>query len=118
MLATFVAEVGSELKVVAIGTGTKSLGKSKVDKDGLVLSDCHAEVLARRSLIKSLSKEVAWLDQSSSETSDKCFLLRKSLAGEGGRFKMRDDVKLHMFVTEPPCGDSSLLSSEPSTSGD
>ena len=72
VLAFFVAELPkldlvkgetpkSEFKVVALGTGTKSLGRLKMDVQGMVLNDCHGEVLARRSLIKTLFKEIAWL---------------------------------------------------------
>ena len=66
MLAAFVAEFIPQVeevkyKVVSVATGTKSIGKSKMNEDGLVLNDLHAEVLARRSLIKTLYKEMNWL---------------------------------------------------------
>ena len=52
VLAAFIAEERKtgDFKVVAVGSGTKSIGRNKIDSDGRVLIDCHAEVLARRSL--------------------------------------------------------------------
>ena len=49
VLAAFVIEniETSEFKVVSLATGTKSVGRALMSKDGYVLNDCHAEVLAR-----------------------------------------------------------------------
>lgn len=41
-------------KVVAIATGSKCICNMNVDDDGSVLHDMHAEVLARRCLIRFL----------------------------------------------------------------
>ena len=50
-MAAFVAQTSeTEFQVVSIGTGTKSLGRCKMEENGYLLNDCHAEVLARRSL--------------------------------------------------------------------
>ena len=73
----------------------------------MVLNDCHGEVLARRSLHKTLYKEIAWLK--SGQGVEKCVLLQNS--EDIGKYKMRQGVKLHMYVSEPPCGDSSILES-------
>ena len=56
VLAAFISEDVSiqEFKVVALATGTKSLGCSLMSKDGFLINDCHAEVLAKRSLVKYL----------------------------------------------------------------
>ena len=89
--------------MVSLATGTKSLGKSKYRDDGLLLNDCHAEVLARRGLIKSLMKEIHLLH---SDQPDKALMLQKD---SDGKIKMREDVLLHLYVSEAPCGDSSLL---------
>ena len=75
-----------------------------MNDEGLVLNDLHAEVLARRSLIKTLFKEMHWLLDGEQE--DVCILLEKTTSK---KFKLRDGVKLHLYVSEPPCGDSSML---------
>ena len=75
-----------------------------MNEEGLVLNDLHAEVLARRSLIKTLYKEMQWLLDGEQEQA--CMLLEKT---ESKKFKLRGGVKLHLYVSEPPCGDSSML---------
>ena len=75
-----------------------------MNESGLVLNDLHAEVLAKRSLQKSIYKEMVWLAEQ--EQVESCILLEKT---ESKMFKLREGVKLHLFVTEPPCGDASML---------
>ena len=59
VLAAFVVEIAEDdYRTLALGTGTKSIGRRQIDPEGRVLNDCHAETLARRSLHKTLMKEM------------------------------------------------------------
>ena len=156
-------------RTVALGTGSKCLGRGSVVAaaaagcGGAVLRDSHAEILARRALVRLFYLELARklgeparspggcssssnkdLGRSGSgsidemridsmregETSDEClleeipfdekhsssFMMSSSpppslpWTHKGGRrfFRLRKGTRLHLYVSEPPCGDAAI----------
>ena len=88
-------------RVVAIGSGTKCVGGDKIRCDGLVVHDSHAEVVARRSLIRWLHSQLKHAGENDSfaihtPTSDKPFLLRA--------------FDFWFYTSQTPCGDSAVYS--------
>jgi len=74
--------------VLALATGSKCLGASKLRKDGRALNDSHAEVLARRSFIHFLQTQLLLLnDRGEAATSDDdCILEWVHAPGSHGVF--------------------------------
>jgi hypothetical protein len=46
VVATHPSLADDKPKVLTLATGTKSIGRRQMNKDGYVLNDCHAEILA------------------------------------------------------------------------
>jgi Adenosine-deaminase (editase) domain len=92
--AAVVAQQEDVLWVLSSATGTKC---TTIRTNGCVLHDCHAEVLTRRGLIRVLCRELQKGDQSS-------LLERHST----GKFRLRSDIALHLYVSCSPCGDASI----------
>jgi hypothetical protein len=80
-------------EVLSLATGTKCLGASRLGPRGDLVHDAHAEVVARRALLRLLYAEIgagsppSWLVPPRS----------------GGRWRLRDGYQLHLYVTLLPC---------------
>lgn len=130
---------GDQLAVAALATGTKCLGAGRRVPGGGALNDCHAEALSRRALLRWLYAEMRHavdqcadalrsgdaapcsLDAAASAASTRVLQLvpprreggsaaaaAADLCG-GWRFRLQPGVQLHMYVSQPPCGDASIL---------
>ncbi|TVU16647.1 hypothetical protein EJB05_40222 [Eragrostis curvula] len=80
--------------VLSMATGTKCLGAARLSPRGDLVHDAHAEVIARRALLRHIYSEIGrdtppeWLVAS----------------GDGGRWRLRDGHSLHLYITQLPCG--------------
>ncbi|XP_076799692.1 tRNA-specific adenosine deaminase 1-like [Clavelina lepadiformis] len=105
VLAAFIKEdKRNSLNVVALGTGTSCLGSSQMCKDGRIVHDAHAEVIARRAFIRYLYFELMKIHMKDTGTST-IFTLDK----ETGCCKLREGIRFHFYVTDPPCGDATIF---------
>ena len=124
--------------VVSCATGTKCssftppMGISK-DETGkfktTILPDCHAEVLARRGLMYSLFQEIQQ-DVSNRENFEQYQnrLLEVYHTNEEGenaspssipyKYKLREGVSIHLYISDSPCGDASIYPVITSTADD
>ena len=113
MSAVVLAQIGGDqnLTCVSLATGTKCLPASALPRcKGLVLHDCHAEVLALRGFNYWLLAEV---QQTLRNPSYRSPYLDINTVGEASDrpeppFMIRDDISIHFFTTEAPCGDASM----------
>ncbi|KAI0894145.1 adenosine deaminase/editase [Annulohypoxylon nitens] len=120
-LAGIVAQgENDELFCLSMATGMKCLPSSKVAQaQGNVLHDWHAEILAIRAFNRFVLDECKALAQGGSSkflrrrTSDE---MSSSCPGEIGErrpwhgqpFAWKEDIILHMYCSEAPCGDASM----------
>ncbi|CAF1346314.1 unnamed protein product [Adineta steineri] len=96
------------MKIICLTTGTKSLDENNEQ----LVNDCHAEMLARRCLIRYCYEELNLLiNQKSNES-----IFEK--INNTNRFQLKSSVSFHLYISTTPCGDARLLSSDKITSID
>ncbi|KAM4017833.1 tRNA-specific adenosine deaminase 1 isoform 2-T2 [Anomaloglossus baeobatrachus] len=89
-------------KVVAMGTGTKCIGQSKLRKTGDVLQDSHAEIIAKRSFQRYLLHQLSLALSGSLD----CVLVPGS---DTNKWALRPGVSFVFFTSHTPCGDASII---------
>jgi hypothetical protein len=100
-LAAFVSvNEKNQIEILSIGTGTKCLGGGKEERgiNGCLLHDSHAEVIARRSLIKFFYEEIL--------NENNLILLKE----DKNKFYLNKSIQIYLFVSYPPCGPAAFLS--------
>ncbi len=125
------------LRVVAAGSGTKCLPGSRRSACGDLVCDCHAEVLARRAMVSWLHGEaelavrehqrLSQLTQRGETSSGEAEGTVGASRGNGesrdnvrstsllkldprsGRFTLLPGTRVHMYVSQPPCGDACVV---------
>ena len=91
------------LRVIALGKGTKVCSHRIIagNHDGRSVHDMHAEVLARRSLLRVLYRE---LMEGGGRLLERC----GGASDAYPRFRWRRDISLHMYISSAPCGNATL----------
>lgn len=117
ILAAFVlyAPGAGCVKVISLGTGSKCLPETRLCKNGDVVHDCHAEVLARRGAVRWFMQEVGRLcdrraGKGPQETADQLgndSPWLKQVAN--GKFALNDGVRVMLYVSTPPCKSVSFV---------
>ncbi|ROV95333.1 hypothetical protein VSDG_06074 [Cytospora chrysosperma] len=106
-LSGIVARHGNgSFECLVLATGMKCLPTSKLSSaNGTVLHDWHAEVLAMRVLNHFILQECKAL----AEGKDSAYVRWKTTDEPGTQpFAWREQVALHMYCSEAPCGDASM----------
>ncbi|XP_030474320.1 tRNA-specific adenosine deaminase TAD1-like isoform X2 [Syzygium oleosum] len=119
VLAAFLFSSPSrELEVVSLGTGTKCIGRSLRSLRGDVVNDSHAEIIARRALMRYLYAEIQRLKMSygndGNDVRDCKSPLEPIIEGhDEGKYRMRVGWQLHLYISQLPCGVASPSSPLP-----
>ena len=103
IIAAFIKEntETKHMEVVSIGSGTQCITGDNMSSEGLVVNDSHAEVVARRSLMRFFYKELLTQESAIFIKSDSSKLAR-----------LRDTLKFHLYISTAPCGDGAIFSRE------
>ena len=97
VLASILAEKEGKLEVIALATGTKCVGEAQMSEKGLVVNDCHAEVLCRRAFLLFLMREMAQF-----RSTGKSAYLEET--EDSDKLQMKAGIRLHLYVSQTPCG--------------
>lgn len=97
VLASILAEKEGKLEVIALATGTKCVGETQMSEKGLVVNDCHAEVLCRRAFLLFLMREMAQF-----RSTGKSAYLEET--EDSDKLQMKASIRLHLYVSQTPCG--------------
>uniref|UniRef100_A0A182QBU2 tRNA-specific adenosine deaminase 1 n=1 Tax=Anopheles farauti TaxID=69004 RepID=A0A182QBU2_9DIPT len=91
---------GNDLRVVALGAGTKCLGADELRARGDRVNDSHAEVLARRAFLRYLLEQI---ENALGSEKESIFVRKNS------KFALKEGCSFHFFTTHSPCGDGSIF---------
>ncbi|KAF6384320.1 adenosine deaminase RNA specific B1 [Rhinolophus ferrumequinum] len=108
VLAGIVMTTGTDVKdakVISVSTGTKCINGEYMSDRGLALNDCHAEIIARRSLLRFLYAQLELYLNSKDDQKKSIF--QKS---PRGGFKLKESVQFHLYISTSPCGDARIFS--------
>ncbi len=104
------ADVGGE--VVALGTGTKCIAGDHLSITGLAVNDSHAEIIARRALLRFFYAQLNLHTKGQNSAS----IFEKK---QDGRFMLQPGVSFHLYISSTPCGDARVFPmSEVESTGD
>lgn len=97
VLASILAEKEGKLEVIVLATGTKCVGETQMSEKGLVVNDCHAEVLCRRAFLLFLMREMAQF-----RSTGKSAYLEET--EDSDKLQMKAGIRFHLYVSQTPCG--------------
>ena len=109
VIACFVLEdaTDSDITVISFGTGTRCISGERLSMKGDVVNDSHAEVLARRGLVRFLYDE---LRAFYINDGDKSIFEPVSVDDSQSLVKVKDKYRFHLYISTAPCGDGAQFS--------
>jgi hypothetical protein len=94
------------IHVLSCCTGTKCLGRSRLQGCGSLLHDSHAEVIARRNMLLSILAEFIRVAEEGPCASPSGIVLEWPLEAE--RPRVIAGTKFCLYISQCPCGDASI----------
>lgn len=91
------------MEVICITTGTKCIGGDRLALNGHALNDCHAEIIARRCLVRYCYQQLKLLVEENH--TDGIF----ERIPDSDRFRLKSSIAFHLYISTSPCGDGRLF---------
>lgn len=104
VVSSMILQESDQYSVIVLTTGTKCLGMNDLSDEGLVVNDCHAEVLCRRGFIRFLIEELM-----------KCKNQQRSVFSyndELKKYSIKKGIQFHLYISQSPCGYGSVYKQE------
>ncbi|XP_053916513.1 double-stranded RNA-specific editase B2 [Cuculus canorus] len=95
-----------QAQVIVLSSGTKCINGEYINDQGLVVNDCHAEIVARRAFVHFLYSQLELHLSKRREDWERSIFVRLK---EGG-YRLRENILFHLYVSTSPCGDARLNS--------
>lgn len=104
--ACFVMEDTSsgEHTPVAMGSGTRCITGDHMSLEGMVVNDSHAEIVARRSLLRFFYSQLMAYYQGYQDT---IFCM---CPDHPSLLAVKDSIRFHLYISTAPCGDGAQFS--------
>ncbi|EOA37557.1 hypothetical protein CARUB_v10011834mg [Capsella rubella] len=103
-------------EVIALGTGTKCVSRSLLSPRGDIVNDSHAEVVARRALMRLFYSEIQRMQLTSDNEAKRqrreSSILESADPSRPGevKYKLKSGCQLHLYISQLPCGYASTSS--------
>ena len=97
------------MEVICITTGTKCIAGDRLTLTGQSLNDCHAEIIARRCLIRYCYQQLHLLSED--EHSQSIF----EKIPDTHRYQLKSSITFHLYISTSPCGDGRLFAPQEAT---
>ena len=89
---------------VAVGSGTRCITGDHMSLEGLVVNDSHAEIVARRSLLRFFYAQLR------SYYRGVCDTIFRECPDHPPLLEVKEDIRFHLYISTAPCGDGAQFS--------
>ncbi|XP_075145751.1 uncharacterized protein LOC142220464 isoform X1 [Haematobia irritans] len=94
--------------VISVATGTKCINGLCIDRNGGVLNDTHAEIIARRCLMQYLYTQLK--EHCNPNWGDDNSIFYRNPSGLQYAFALKSEIAFHLYSSTVPCGDAKAYS--------
>lgn len=96
------------METICVTTGTKCISGDRLTLSGATLNDCHAEIIARRCLIRYFYGQIEeFLKNESNEN------IFQRIDGTE-KLRLKSSINFHLYISTSPCGDGRLFAPQES----